>query len=200
MYYGALQYSVYWPLDKDKFWEFCICWEQSLARLTASVDTDNNPYRVYILPLILKDPALGMAMVALSSHPVSASADSFGAYRLSAYARREAMAMILVHLESMNEHDQVWGETSFIGALAAPVLLSWHAKTVLDLEWGVLPESSEGPDSRSRVGNAGLERGFSNFSEVSLLIATSSCTGLRSSCPICKTSFFLMWKTSLSCS
>lgn len=65
------------------------------------VDSDDNPYRLYITPLAYTNPIIGLAMAAVSSQHASGSkADT----TFSEKARNEAVGMISAYIKDINDH------------------------------------------------------------------------------------------------
>lgn len=97
------------------------------------IDSDDNPYRVHVLPMAYRNPAIGMAMAAVSSQHAS----TFNVeLPFPEKARDEAVEMILSyvkqimsHLTSGRELAHKLDESSVVWVLAAMLILSCYEMT-----------------------------------------------------------------------
>lgn len=65
------------------------------------VDTDDNPYRLYITPLAYTNPVIGLAMAAVASQHSSGSKEETA---FSEKARNEAVGMISTYVKDITDH------------------------------------------------------------------------------------------------
>lgn len=92
------------------------------------VDTDDNPYRLYITPLAYTNPVIGLAMTAVASQHASGSNRETAS---SEKARNEAVGMISGYVRTITDHvtsghelGSKLDDESAVAVLAAMLLLS----------------------------------------------------------------------------
>ncbi|KAJ3532065.1 hypothetical protein NM208_g8605 [Fusarium decemcellulare] len=75
-------------------------WDKQVAPLMVWVDSDSNPYRIYITPLAYGNSVIGLAMAAVSSQHSGSEGDA----AFSEKARNEAVGMISAYVKDMTDH------------------------------------------------------------------------------------------------
>ncbi|KAF3000603.1 hypothetical protein E8E14_000808 [Neopestalotiopsis sp. 37M] len=93
--------SFYDSIDKKTLHKLVLHWKENIASRMVWVDSDKNPYRVFVAPLAYTVPVVGLAMAAVSSQHASSPA---GYGELSRRARDEAVDMISAYVKNITSH------------------------------------------------------------------------------------------------
>ncbi|ETS81681.1 hypothetical protein PFICI_06683 [Pestalotiopsis fici W106-1] len=125
--------SFYNSIDKKTLDKLVVHWENNIASRMVWVDSDKNPYRMFVAPLAYTVPVVGLAMAAVSSQHASSPA---GYEELSRKARDEAIDMISAYVKNITSHvlaghdvGMQLNEQSVERMLAAMLLLSCYEMT-----------------------------------------------------------------------
>ncbi|KAM5367166.1 hypothetical protein ACJZ2D_010156 [Fusarium nematophilum] len=119
--------SSFHSLSKTTLRRLVSHWDKHISRLMVWIDSDANPYRLYVTPLAYSNPVIGLAMAAVSSQHASGDAS------FSEKARNEAVGMISEYVKNITSHvmggNELGGqldEKSVEWLLAAMLLLSCY--------------------------------------------------------------------------
>lgn len=122
--------SSFHSLSKKTLRKLVDYWDKHIAGLMVWVDSEANPYRLYVIPLAYSNPVIGLAMAAVSSQHASTLASDID---FPEKARNEAVEMISIYVKDITSHvmsghelGQKLDENSVVWVLAAMLLLSCY--------------------------------------------------------------------------